>query len=637
MPATTTAAQLTPVRPWSCTTSWSGRSTPARAAGSAALSLQILSDFAGVIALAEPRWQALEGIRDSERALLRLAGPLANSHFELEDLAAAGRYVERRVFLAEAVGDPEQLAKAMINMGGRYQGTGGPRISRALYEGAADVARTHDLPGALAHALINLSTVLMSRDLPAAIDALFEARDMARRAGVSGMADYAAGNYSSALWSAGRLAESRQVVQEAVETATTPTVRWGLAVVDAYLADAQGEPLPPLPDIETALSVWDLAARGSLDVLRLQTEGDVQGAAALAEATLSHQLSASGLEDDFMHFWPPLVRAAVAAADVPLAERLLEPVAGAAPGLLSTAVAAHLRHLQGLVGAARGDEPRTVEADLRAGVAALADFGALGWSARAEEDLARWLASQGRAFDAAPHLEHARATYAQIGATGWLRRLDSFISSGLAEHAGSTRQANRDLTACHRADLCGAPGPQYPAVRVQEHRSARWWTALWARGLCGRSVRVVAGLTREVPALLACERTVARWRRPRCDSTEAWPLPSGLSAAGSQPVERAGAVGADHRDRPAQGVTHGGGDQSGRNSHPVGASDLEPPAGRPAAGVRGRLAGSGLGGGGRRGGGPVAGPAAGRPRAAGGGCAAVVVDPGAGPIGAVGS
>ena len=406
------------------------------AAGIAALSLQILSDFDGVIALAEPRWQALEGIRDSERALLSLAGPLANSHFELEDLAQAGRYVERRVFLAEAVGDPEQLAKAMINMGGRYQATGGPRISRALYEGAADVARTHDLPGALAHALINLSTVLMSRDLPAAIDALFEARDMARRAGVSGMADYAAGNCSSALWSAGRLAESRQVVQEAVETATTPTVRWGLAVVEAYLADAQGEPLPPLPDIETALSSWDLAARGSLDVLRLLTQGDVQGAAALSEATLAHQLSSSGLEDDFMHFWPPLVRAALAAGDVPLAERLLEPVRGAAPGLLSTAVAAHLRNLQGLVGAARGDEPVKVEADLRAGVAALADFGAVGWSARAEEDLARWLAGQGRAVDAAPHLEHARATYAQIGATGWLTRLDSFISAGLAEHVG---------------------------------------------------------------------------------------------------------------------------------------------------------------------------------------------------------
>jgi class 3 adenylate cyclase/tetratricopeptide (TPR) repeat protein len=404
----------------------------AAAAGTAAYSLRILSDFAGVVALAEPRWQALEGVRDSERALLRLAGPLADSYFELEDLEAAGRYVERRVFLAEAVGDPELLAKAMINLGGRYQSTGGPSVSRALYEEAADIARAHDLPGALAHALVNLSTVLMSRDLPAAVDALFEAREMARRAGVSSVADYAAGNCSSALWSAGRLAEARQVVQEGVDTVTTPTVRWGLAVVANNLADAEGQPLPPLLEDETALSAWDLAARGSIAALRLQAEGDVQGAAALAEDTLAHQLAASGLEDDFVNFWPPLVRSAVAAGDVPLAERLLEPVAGAAPGLLSTGVAAHLRGLRGLVGAARGDDPASVEADLRAGVAALADFGAVGWSARAEEDLARWLVGQDRAGDAAPHLEHARATYAQIGALGWLQRLDAFASSGLA-------------------------------------------------------------------------------------------------------------------------------------------------------------------------------------------------------------
>ena len=32
------------------------------------------------------------------------------------------------------------------------------------------------------------------------------------------------------------------------------------------------------------------------------------------------------------------------------------------------------------------------------------------------------------------------------------------------------------------------------------HRRVQWCTEVWALGLCGRSVRVVAGLTREVPA-----------------------------------------------------------------------------------------------------------------------------------------
>ncbi|HEY5186834.1 MAG TPA: hypothetical protein VIM19_18480, partial [Actinomycetes bacterium] len=146
---------------------------------------------------------------------------------------------------------------------------------------------------------------------------------------------------------------------------------------------------------------------------------------ATTEATLTQVLAAGGLDDDFMHFWPPLVRAALAAGDVARAERLLKPVTSALPGVVSPAVRAHLRHLQGLIEATRGDDPTLAEEDLRSGVAALADFGAAGWSARAEEDLARWLLGQGRPRDAEPHLRNARAVYEAIGATGWLRRLDS--------------------------------------------------------------------------------------------------------------------------------------------------------------------------------------------------------------------
>ncbi|HZV25138.1 MAG TPA: hypothetical protein VFG00_02505, partial [Acidothermaceae bacterium] len=66
------------------------------------------------------------------------------------------------------------------------------------------------------------------------------------------------------------------------------------------------------------------------------------------------------------------------------------------------------------------------------GLAALADFGAVGASARAEEDLARWLIGQGRTQEAQPHLEHARAVYQDMGAIGWLRALESQASVTLA-------------------------------------------------------------------------------------------------------------------------------------------------------------------------------------------------------------
>ncbi len=72
-------------------------------------------------------------------------------------------------------------------------------------------------------------------------------------------------------------------------------------------------------------------------------------------------------------------------------------VTATATGLVPPYVAAQRDRLRGLIRAARGGRPaRVVEADLRSGVAGLEAFGAVGDAARAKEELARWLISQGR-------------------------------------------------------------------------------------------------------------------------------------------------------------------------------------------------------------------------------------------------
>jgi hypothetical protein len=91
--------------------------------------------------------------------------------------------------------------------------------------------------------------------------------------------------------------------------------------------------------------------------------------------------------------------------------------------LLTPALAAHLPRLRGLLGAARGDDPRQVEADLRQGAEAMAAYGAAPYAARAQHALGQWLVDQGRADHAEPWLELARVTYEQLGATAWLREL----------------------------------------------------------------------------------------------------------------------------------------------------------------------------------------------------------------------
>ncbi len=402
------------------------------AAGRLCECLTFVGDPEQVIEIAEPRWRALDETRGAEDALLRMARPLANAHisphgqFPHGDITTASEYLERHVLLAESVGSAEELGRAMIGLGTRYQAIGAPNAARGLTEMAADIARAHDLPAVLANALVNVGTLEMSRDLPSALSTFKEAVTVARRSGISGMLDWSYGNLTCALWNAGKLAESEAVLTEAKGLVNVPSIKILLGWVEARLAEAKGEQLPPLPGLDGAGQSWDLAAVGCLEVLTKMAMGDDEGAAALTKETLDHSLAAMGLDDDFMNFWPLLVRAAVAANQLDLAQTLLEPVADAASGIVSPAVAAHLLNLRGVVGAMRGDDPTRVEADLRAGVVALADFGAIGLSARAEEDLGRWLVDQGRAAEGRLALDHARDVYHQIGATGWVAVLDSW-------------------------------------------------------------------------------------------------------------------------------------------------------------------------------------------------------------------
>jgi hypothetical protein len=330
--------------------------------------------------------------------------------------------------LAEAVDDSGALALALVRMGTYYVNTGAPITGRYVIENSASVAREHHLGERLAHALNNLATIQISRDLPAALESGREGLEAARRSGVSDQIGYSSANYVLALWVAGQLAEARSVLDTAPElVADSGFFRVIAATVEAWLADARGLRLPDVPEItdstdyETALA-W----LGNLELMQARAERRTDAAAAIAERSIAHLLASAGIEDDFMHLWPPLVEAAIDAGDYALAERLLEPVTDSATSLVSPAVAAHWHRLRGRLGAARGDDPDQVESELRAGVAGLDAFGAVGQRARAQEDLARWLVEQSRHDDAQLLIQDARVTYTDIGATGWLGQLDSW-------------------------------------------------------------------------------------------------------------------------------------------------------------------------------------------------------------------
>ncbi|MFN8168032.1 MAG: adenylate/guanylate cyclase domain-containing protein [Candidatus Nanopelagicales bacterium] len=398
-----------------------------RAAAMQARAMLDRGENAAAIELAEPRWSALDGRTGSDPALLDLAQALVPAYMRLGDFAALGLYGERQLLLAEGLDDRAALASALNSLGLRYQNLGALRASLVNFEAAARLAREHDLLNPLARVLTNLGSSLNSRDLTAALVSAREATEVARRAGHQSNIDFSLANQLIALWQTGDLAGTRSALHDALESTTDVGIRSTLRTIEVWLADATGQLLPG-PDDDYLTGIDDettLAWQDSADVMRAVHDGDEARTAALASESMTRIIGVMGLNDDFCVLWPPLVRAALVIGDLDLVDQLLEPVESALPGVLSPAVAAHWHRLRGLASAARGDDPAFAETEMRNGIAALDAFGARGFHAQAQEELGHWLVGQQRPDDAAPLFESARATYAEIGAEGWLAKLDA--------------------------------------------------------------------------------------------------------------------------------------------------------------------------------------------------------------------
>ncbi len=144
--------------------------------------------------LAESRWSSLQDVPGAERALLPLATALAEAHRTLGQMDAMSAYDYRRLQLAEGLGDRDALAHAQIGLAVNLSTLGASETGMALFVSAADIARASDNPGRLSHALSNIVSFQMSRDLPAALASSAKAVEAARRSGSSYWLDFARSN-----------------------------------------------------------------------------------------------------------------------------------------------------------------------------------------------------------------------------------------------------------------------------------------------------------------------------------------------------------------------------------------------------------------------------------------------------------
>ena len=227
--------------------------------------------------------------------------------------------------------------------------------------------------------------------------------------------------------------------------------RWGdLAPLLADMAEDWPEVSVGDQVIFEATTVWcrragrelDLPARvGTSDDLNWQSwdahlhalcaaeAGDQVSAGVHAAQCLQRALEDAGMSDDYIAQVPRMVRVAVECERLDAAAAMVAQLEGAPRTSAVSGLHAYARALRGVVGAHTDADPAQVEADLRAGIEALEEYGAVPDRALAQEDLGRWLLEQGRAEEAGPHLEAARGTYTDLGATNWLARLDSLVLS----------------------------------------------------------------------------------------------------------------------------------------------------------------------------------------------------------------
>jgi tetratricopeptide (TPR) repeat protein len=384
------------------------------------------------IAIAAPRWERHRKSREAEEAL-SLAHCLAFAHQGLGQYDEAARYADWSILIAEATDQPLALSRALRQMAVRFVAVGAPNTALTLYRASADIARSLGLQDPLAGALTGQLTILFTRDLDAALTISRESIEAARRGGTRSSIETAITNLLLVLWTAGRLDEVRDLLASLPDDAQDPSIGLFVLGISRWLDDSVGQSSehrtgPAVTEDEAGDNRYTLAWLGHTRMVDALDRGDTAEAARLAEQTLPLVLAAFGIEDEFVFHWPPLVMAALANNDPDLADRLMEPVTTTRAALPPYLDAQRLS-LSGLIGATRGDDPGTVEADLRAGAAGLAAFGAVGDAARAEVELARWLIAQDRAAEAVPLLGHARATYDQIGALGWLAQMDAEVST----------------------------------------------------------------------------------------------------------------------------------------------------------------------------------------------------------------
>jgi tetratricopeptide (TPR) repeat protein len=394
-------------------------------AGEAAAALAIVlaflrSDLAGALAVAQPPWETLQGVRGAEQILLELARSMTSAQLGLNTPDPALGHA--RLAIAEATGDRLAIADA-LNALGLLTSRTSPVYARLLFRACVDLAREEQRPVIAGKGLMNLALLSAVNDLVAANAISDEALDEMRRAGTQPyQLQMQIGNRSALALEMGQLDLASELAA-AMDAEVAPGA-YIAPFVHGALADVRGESellSAPGDEVRSAddKSVMSLVA--GADMFAAKRAGDLPKAARKGlEAALS-QYEVSGFTDDLVHIWPFAMSVALSAGEREVVDRLLEIVDDEPPGFVGVGVRAHRKRVAALLAAQDGRDD--VESLLRSAVDEYTAWGSPLWAARARAELAAWLTEQGRVDEAAVLRRQATDQLRGAGANGWLTEL----------------------------------------------------------------------------------------------------------------------------------------------------------------------------------------------------------------------
>ena len=387
--------------------------------------------------LIEPHLDADEFAALPALVAARLALQVSTYFSNIGRLAEASEWAARGLQLAEDTGEPREIAHGLNQMVLGHVLRGMRRTGLALLELSAEYARDNRLVAELGRALTNQVAFGIHADLEAALHAGREALAVTEQAGNSTMCWYAAVNQAIALTLAGHWDELASMLDRPLLHERPPDLPLAavVAVETGIIALARGTEID-LAQYDSLATEADTGRAESINTMTFVSARVIHARAcadrdALVKSCrrlveLVHRFN--GIEDDFPNLWTIAVDGMLEARDYPGARDLLRLVEDQPAARLTPLLAAELARLQGTIEVldpASAAEPGEIEQRLLDAIARLDAIGAVPDRARAQAVLGGWLARTGRSADAAQHLAAARRVFTELGATAWLRDLDS--------------------------------------------------------------------------------------------------------------------------------------------------------------------------------------------------------------------